>query len=124
MKDSVMMLASFEKTADHLFDAASHARVDIISGVSEKIILGQPVQLGEAIGIRLPFYFMPKTIRLLQVQEALNCCIVMYLWQNPKKGGGILNHPGKVSFLKNRQFLFHYDIRCEPSRHRECCEMF
>lgn len=28
MKDSVLMLASFEKTPDHLFDAAIHARTD------------------------------------------------------------------------------------------------
>ncbi len=28
MKDSVLMLASFEKTTDHLFDAAVHARRD------------------------------------------------------------------------------------------------
>ena len=33
MKDSVLMLASFERTTDHLFDAAVHGRVDDISGV-------------------------------------------------------------------------------------------
>lgn len=32
MKDSVLMLASFEKTTDHLFDAALHGRVDDING--------------------------------------------------------------------------------------------
>jgi DNA-directed RNA polymerase III subunit RPC1 len=32
MKDSVLMLASFERTTDHLFDAAVHGRVDDISG--------------------------------------------------------------------------------------------
>lgn len=32
MKDSVLMLASFEKTTDHLFDAALHGRVDDITG--------------------------------------------------------------------------------------------
>ena len=26
MKDSVLMLASFERTTDHLFDASAHAR--------------------------------------------------------------------------------------------------
>ena len=34
MKDSVLMLASFEKTTDHLFDAALHGRTDTIDGVS------------------------------------------------------------------------------------------
>lgn len=32
MKDSVLMLASFEKTTDHLFDAALHGRKDDING--------------------------------------------------------------------------------------------
>lgn len=32
MKDSVLMLASFEKTTDHLFDAALHGRKDDITG--------------------------------------------------------------------------------------------
>jgi len=46
MKESVLMLASFEKTADHLFDAATHARKDDILGVSERIITGGNVPLG------------------------------------------------------------------------------
>ena len=46
MKDSVLMLASFEKTPDHLFDAAVHSRVDSIVGISECIIMGVPIPLG------------------------------------------------------------------------------
>jgi len=46
MRDSVLMLASFEKTADHLFDAAVRGRVDTIDGVSECIIMGNIVPLG------------------------------------------------------------------------------
>jgi len=46
MKESVLMLASFEKTVDHLYDAAVHGRSDQIVGVSECIILGTPVQIG------------------------------------------------------------------------------
>ncbi|KAI3468843.1 hypothetical protein Pfo_025506 [Paulownia fortunei] len=46
MKDSVLMLASFEKTADHLFNASVNGRVDRIEGVSECIIMGIPMQLG------------------------------------------------------------------------------
>merc|ERR1712086_866868 len=30
MRESVLMLASFEKTTDHLFDAAAHGRSDAI----------------------------------------------------------------------------------------------
>ena len=33
MKESVFMLASFEKTTDHLFDAALHGTKDTIDGV-------------------------------------------------------------------------------------------
>ncbi|EJU06145.1 subunit of DNA dependent RNA-polymerase [Dacryopinax primogenitus] len=42
MKDSVLMLASFEKTTDHLFDAAAYGKSDAILGVSESIIMGNP----------------------------------------------------------------------------------
>jgi DNA-directed RNA polymerase III subunit RPC1 len=49
MKESVLMLASFEKTTDHLFDAAVHHRQDEINGVSECIIMGTPIQLGTGL---------------------------------------------------------------------------
>lgn len=46
MRDSVLQLASFEKTADHLFDAAAGLKADRIEGVSEKIIMGQTMTVG------------------------------------------------------------------------------
>lgn len=46
MKDSVLMLASFEKTTDHLFDAAARLAQDAIEGVSECIILGVAAPIG------------------------------------------------------------------------------
>ncbi|KAI0387182.1 beta and beta-prime subunits of DNA dependent RNA-polymerase [Hypomontagnella monticulosa] len=46
MRDSVLQLASFEKTADHLFDAAAGMKADRIEGVSEKIIMGQTMTVG------------------------------------------------------------------------------
>ena len=46
MRDSVLQLASFEKTPDHLFDAAWHTKSDRIEGVSECIIMGQPMNVG------------------------------------------------------------------------------
>ncbi|KAG8633988.1 DNA-directed RNA polymerase III subunit 1 isoform X3 [Manihot esculenta] len=49
MEKSVLMLASFEKTADHLFHAAVNGRDDKIEGVSECIIMGIPMQLGTGI---------------------------------------------------------------------------
>ncbi|CAL1192181.1 unnamed protein product [Candida parapsilosis] len=46
MRDSVLQLASFEKTTDHLFDAAFFMKKDKIEGVSECIILGQTMRVG------------------------------------------------------------------------------
>lgn len=40
------MLASFEQTSDHLFNASVNGRVDNIEGVSECIIMGIPMQIG------------------------------------------------------------------------------
>ncbi|KAG4301444.1 hypothetical protein PCK1_002370 [Pneumocystis canis] len=49
MKNSVLMLASFEKTTDHLFDAAARLTKDSIEGVSECIILGKPAPIGTGL---------------------------------------------------------------------------
>ncbi|XP_077989635.1 DNA-directed RNA polymerase III subunit RPC1-like [Glandiceps talaboti] len=49
MKESVLMLASFEKTADHLFDAAYYGQEDAINGVSECIIMGIPMTIGTGL---------------------------------------------------------------------------
>ena len=49
MKESVLMLASFEKTADHLFDAAYYGQRDAIKGVSECIIMGIPMNVGTGL---------------------------------------------------------------------------
>ena len=40
------MLASFEKTMEHLFDAAYFGQEDNVVGVSESIILGVPMSVG------------------------------------------------------------------------------
>ncbi|ODQ78217.1 hypothetical protein BABINDRAFT_65579 [Babjeviella inositovora NRRL Y-12698] len=46
MRDSVLQLASFEKTTDHLFDASFYMKTDAVEGVSECIILGQTMTIG------------------------------------------------------------------------------
>ena len=46
MRDSVLQLASFEKTPDHLFQAAWNMKKDKIEGVSECIIMGQSISQG------------------------------------------------------------------------------
>jgi DNA-directed RNA polymerase III subunit RPC1 len=68
MKQSVLMLASFEKTTDHLFEAAVHSRTDAVAGVSECIILGIPIQLGTGLFKmlhRTPKVKLPKAAPLL-----------------------------------------------------------
>eukprot|EP01035_Chromulina_nebulosa_P016810 gene16810-22294_t len=60
MKESVLMLASFEKTTDHLFDAAVHSREDSIVGVSECIIMGVPIPIGTGIFKKTKLHF-PNT---------------------------------------------------------------
>eukprot|EP00537_Pseudo-nitzschia_pungens_P000576 CAMPEP_0172366942 /NCGR_PEP_ID=MMETSP1060-20121228/17645_1 /TAXON_ID=37318 /ORGANISM="Pseudo-nitzschia pungens, Strain cf. cingulata" /LENGTH=1400 /DNA_ID=CAMNT_0013090977 /DNA_START=167 /DNA_END=4369 /DNA_ORIENTATION=+ len=49
MRESVLHLASFEKTTDHLFDASVHGRTDDVVGVSECIIMGTPIPIGTGL---------------------------------------------------------------------------
>ncbi len=49
MKSSTLMLASFEKTTDHLYDSAVNCKQDDISGVSESIIMGNLIPVGTGL---------------------------------------------------------------------------
>ncbi|KAL0218618.1 hypothetical protein P9112_004271 [Eukaryota sp. TZLM1-RC] len=49
MKCSPLMLASFEKTTDHLFDAAFYGSSDPVAGVSERIIFGGQLPIGTGV---------------------------------------------------------------------------
>jgi DNA-directed RNA polymerase III subunit RPC1 len=61
MRDSVLQLASFEKTPDHLFDAAAGMKSDLIEGVSECIIMGQTMSVGTgAFKVVYPLGLQPK----------------------------------------------------------------
>lgn len=67
MRSSTLMLASFEMTVEHLFDAAIHSRKDNIVGVSERIIMGIPIPLGTGRmklirGKEKPEPFLQKTV--------------------------------------------------------------
>jgi DNA-directed RNA polymerase III subunit RPC1 len=59
MKDSVLMLASFERTIDFLFDAAVYSKKDTIDGVSECIIMGMPMPIGTGLFKLLQKYPRP-----------------------------------------------------------------
>ena len=60
MKESVLMLASFEKTSDHLFDAAYYGQKDTINGVSECIIMGIPMRVGTGL---MKLLFRPNSFQ-------------------------------------------------------------
>ncbi|OIR58589.1 MAG: DNA-directed RNA polymerase III subunit RPC1 [Amphiamblys sp. WSBS2006] len=49
MKESVLMLSSFEKTAEHLFSAGIGAKTDNLLGVSESVIVGKPGKIGTGL---------------------------------------------------------------------------
>ncbi|CAE7662439.1 RPC1, partial [Symbiodinium pilosum] len=49
MRTSALMLASFERTTDLVFDAAARSRVDPVKGVSECIIMGSTINLGTGL---------------------------------------------------------------------------
>ncbi|KAL7672448.1 hypothetical protein ACOME3_007332 [Neoechinorhynchus agilis] len=46
MKESPLMLASFEQTIDHLYDAGYYSQKDDLIGISERIITGVPIRAG------------------------------------------------------------------------------
>lgn len=45
-KESVLSRAAFEVTVNHLLDAAVAHEADVLCGVTENVIVGQPIQLG------------------------------------------------------------------------------
>lgn len=60
-RDSVLQLASFEKTPDHLFEAAARGKTDTIDGVSESIIMGQSMKVGTgALQVVRPLYLTER----------------------------------------------------------------
>merc|ERR1719188_1098111 len=68
MKESVLMLASFEKTSDHLFDAAYHGQEDAINGVSECIIMGIPMRVGTGL---MKLLYNPKPYKMPRRRKVL-----------------------------------------------------
>jgi DNA-directed RNA polymerase III subunit RPC1 len=63
-RDSVLQLASFEKTPDHLFEAAARGKTDTIDGVSESIIMGQSMKLGTgALQVVRPLYLGKEELK-------------------------------------------------------------
>merc|ERR1712203_1213329 len=49
MRNSVLALASFERTNDIIFEAAARQKSDSVKGVSESIILGSTISMGTGL---------------------------------------------------------------------------
>lgn len=71
MKESILMLASFEKTADHLFNGSVNAREEKIEGVTECIIMGVPMQIGTGM-MKIRQRYVGKFISLFVVYTLLH----------------------------------------------------
>lgn len=65
LKDSTLMLASFEKTTDHLFEAAFHSKKDSVAGISEAIIMGMPSATTGSAAYVLPSNHMRYMVLIL-----------------------------------------------------------
>jgi len=71
MRDSVLQLASFEKTADHLFEAGGMGKVDKIEGVSECIIVGKTAAVGTGtVDVVRGMGFLDTTKRATAFEDA------------------------------------------------------
>ena len=60
-KESVLSRAAFEVTVNHLLDAAVAHEADVLCGVTENVIVGQPIQLGTG---DVKLIVRPKTITI------------------------------------------------------------
>lgn len=49
MKQSTLMLASFEMTTEHLFNSAIQCKKDDVQGVSECIVMGNQAPIGTGL---------------------------------------------------------------------------
>jgi DNA-directed RNA polymerase III subunit RPC1 len=58
------LFSQFEKTAEHLFDAAYYGQKDSVLGVSESIIMGNPMNVGTGL-----FKLKYKTSKPAAVQK-------------------------------------------------------
>jgi DNA-directed RNA polymerase III subunit RPC1 len=77
MRESVLQLASFEKTPDHLFDAAWRMKRDQVKGVSECIIMGQ------AMGVGTGAMRIVKHLGFSEIEDELGRkrCVFEEAWQ-------------------------------------------
>ncbi|CAO2813671.1 unnamed protein product [Amaranthus hypochondriacus] len=70
MKESILMLASFENAADHLFNGSVNAREEKIEGVTECIIMGVPMQINTYL-MKIRQRYVGKFISLSVLHTAI-----------------------------------------------------
>ncbi|CAF1305135.1 unnamed protein product [Rotaria sordida] len=68
MKESVLMLASFECTIDRLYDAAYHKQKDTVCGEWECIIMGISIRIGAKI-FQLLYNYTARSLEELSFEE-------------------------------------------------------
>ena len=65
MSSSVLQLASFEKTADHVFEAGLSGKVDRVKGVSESVIVGKTMSVGTgSVSVVRSMRFQPGEVNM------------------------------------------------------------
>ena len=67
--NSVLALASFEKTGDVMFNAAYYGQRDALAGPSEAFIMGMPMKLGTGL---FKLFQQTKVSRVLRKRDTFN----------------------------------------------------
>ena len=67
--NSVLALASFEKTGDVMFNAAYYGQRDTLAGPSEAFIMGMPMKLGTGL---FKLFQQTKVSRVLKKRDTFN----------------------------------------------------
>lgn len=75
MSSSVLQLASFEKTADHVFEAGVAGKTDKVRGVSESVIVGKTMGVGTG-GVSVV-----RGVRLLDGEVGRKPCLFEDAWR-------------------------------------------
>lgn len=75
MSTSVLQLASFEKTADHVFEAGMAGKTDKVKGVSESVIVGK------TMGVGTGSVSVVRGVRLLDGEVGRRTCAFEEAWK-------------------------------------------
>lgn len=121
MKESVLMLASFEKTADHLFDAAYFGQKDSVCG---KLQLSNQIK---------PFTLWPNwvlTFPVVLFQVCLSVSLWGFLWTLEQDCLNSYTRPTRIplrskglSSLKTQTSIYLWSHSIEQRNSRNVCSV-